>query len=289
MTRFHDGIIRFFCVFLLFFTLVCADSFSSEFPDTDENAVDLSLDCDRDCLIQWMSSYLEALIAHDPSQLHVSESLTYTVDGVVSELTGGLFETAVGMDSDTRLDFADPQTGQVGCQLLLDIMKNERREKTKKILYQVRLKVVDAEITEIETMILKVFSPRGMVPQPVFNETPETPMTRYELKEVMDLYVDYLEGTVKGKDVPFDENCARYENGIVTANGLAAFKLQSFWRFDVTRRYLVFDEEQGIVWGMLPFSQHDTTLVVGEAFKIMDGKIMMIQAVMKMMPAKAWE
>ena len=57
----------------------------------------------------------------------------------------------------------------------------------------------------------------------------------------------------------------------------------------MTRRYLVFDEEQSIVWGMFPFTQADTTLVVGEAFKVMDKKLMMIQAVMANIPAKTWK
>jgi hypothetical protein len=40
---------------------------------------------------------------------------------------------------------------------------------------------------------------------------------------------------------------------------------------------------------MFPFTQASTSLVVGEAFKIFGGKIMMIQAVMANMPAKAWD
>jgi hypothetical protein len=52
---------------------------------------------------------------------------------------------------------------------------------------------------------------------------------------------------------------------------------------------LVIDEEAGITWGMFPFQQTATALVVGEAFKIIDGKIMMIQAVMTNMPTKAWD
>jgi hypothetical protein len=43
------------------------------------------------------------------------------------------------------------------------------------------------------------------------------------------------------------------------------------------------------VWGMFPFTQGDNTLVVAELFKVMDDKIMMIQAVMAYMPAKAWD
>jgi hypothetical protein len=34
--------------------------------------------------------------------------------------------------------------------------------------------------------------------------------------------------------------------------------------------------------------QTDNALVVGEAFKMLDGKIMMIQAIMAYMPSKAW-
>ena len=83
--------------------------------------------------------------------------------------------------------------------------------------------------------------------------------------------------------VPFADTCKRYENGTVTANGLGSFNTQS-WSFDLTRRILVIDEEEGITWGMFPFGQTGNTLVVGEAFKIIDGKIMMIQAVMTYMP-----
>jgi hypothetical protein len=74
----------------------------------------------------------------------------------------------------------------------------------------------------------------------------------------------------------------------VTASGLSSFNSQS-WGFQVTRRILVIDEEAQITWGQFPFTQSATTLVVGEAFKIIDGKIMMIQAVMANQPAKVWD
>jgi hypothetical protein len=126
-----------------------------------------------------------------------------------------------------------------------------------------------------------------MVPKPVFKEDPpaDKRMTRAELKAEVDLYVDFLEGA-SGSKVHFDPKCVRFENGQQTATA-GAVGSQS-WSFDVTRRYLVFDEQQGIVWGMFPFSQSASALVVGEAFKVVDHKIMMIQAVMANMPAKTW-
>ena len=77
--------------------------------------------------------------------------------------------------------------------------------------------------------------------------------------------------------------CKRYENGQVTASGLSSFNIQS-WRFNLTRRTLIIDEEAGITWGMYPFTQAANSLVVGEAFKLVDGKITMIQAVMAYQP-----
>jgi hypothetical protein len=117
---------------------------------------------------------------------------------------------------------------------------------------------------------------------------PAKRMTRDQLMALQLLYLDYLEGKKAGSELPFDTNCSRYENGVATATGVASFNLQS-WGFQVTRRVLILDEEAGITWGMFPFSQSDPSLVVGEAFKLMDGKIMMIQAVMANMPSKAWD
>jgi hypothetical protein len=59
--------------------------------------------------------------------------------------------------------------------------------------------------------------------------------------------------------------------------------------FNVTPRYLIFDEEMGLVWRMFPFTPAATALVVGELFKVMDSKIMMIQAVMANIPTTAWK
>jgi hypothetical protein len=39
---------------------------------------------------------------------------------------------------------------------------------------------------------------------------------------------------------------------------------------------------------MFPFDKSSVPLVVGEAFKIMDGEIKMIQAVMRRQPSTAW-
>lgn len=244
--------------------------------------------CDHACLIGYLEGYLMALVAHDPAPAKFSTTLRYTDNGKDAKLGEGLWKSATSVRADTRLLFADPMAGQAALQLVV-------LEGTTPVIYQARIKVENSQITELETMTVRrqgaangFFSPDGMVPKPVFLQpvSADKRMTREALKVEVDLYLDFLEGE-SGQKVHFDPMCTRYENGQVTAQ--AGRVGSQSWSFDLTRRYLVFDEEQGIVWGMFPFTQSDTTLVVGEAFKVMDKKLMMIQAVMANIPAKTWK
>lgn len=254
-------------------------------------AAPVAANCDRACLIAILQNYLDALIAKDPSKLPVASPLKYTENGVEAKLGETLWKTASELVPDARLDFADPVEGQVATQLVV------HENGTTPVLYMVRLKVVARQITEIEAMAVRrqgaangFFNAMNLVPAPVFLQTiePAQRMSRDALEALTQEYLDYLEGKKRGSDLPFDMGCKRYENGQATASGVSSFNAQS-WSFDVTRRILVIDEEAGITWGMFPFSQAASALVVGEAFKLIDGKIMMIQAVMANMPAKAWD
>jgi hypothetical protein len=243
--------------------------------------------CDRACLLAMMQGYIDALVAKDASRLKVSTDLKCTENGAPAKLGESVWTTAMSIVANTTLTFADPVEGQVASQFVF-----AESGSTQKI-YQVRLKVKERTITEIESMVVKsgdqFFNPSGMKPEAVFFEMVDSTKRskREQLLSITELYLGYLEGKKGAADVPFDINCKRYENGTVTANGLTAFQTQS-WSFQVTHRILVVDEEAGITWGMFPFQQSESALVVGEAFKIIDGKIMMIQAVMTYMPSKAW-
>lgn len=244
--------------------------------------------CDRACLIAVMKSYTDALIARDSTKIKVSANLKYTESGVTAKLGDSVWKTAMSIVDNTVLTFADPVEGNVASQFVF----NESASVQK--LYQVRLKVVRYEITEIESMVVvsgaQFFNPAGMKVEPVFLQMidPAKRMTRDQLKAQTELYLGYLEGKTSAAMVGFDTACKRYENGTVTASGLTSFQTQS-WSFDVTHRILVIDEEAGITWGLFPFQQSKTALVVGEAFKIIENKIMMIEAVMDNIPAKAWD
>ena len=244
--------------------------------------------CDRACLIEVMTAYLEALIANDSSLLSVTADVRFTENGVEQPLGQGFWQSASALRADTRQDFADPLTGQVGSQLVVE-------EGSEPVIYQARLKVVARAISEIETMVVHrvgarngFFDPEGMVPDPAFDEPiePALRVSREALQAVVDKYVDGLDGEPWAADL-FDPDVARYENGVQTASAFS-ITLQS-WSFDVVRRYVVFDEELQLVFGMFPFTPDAEALVVGELFKVTDGRIRMIQAVMAEMPARAWD
>lgn len=248
-------------------------------------------DCDRACLLAVMDSYLMAVVNHDPSTLPLSANLRMADNGVEAKPGDGIWQKATILHADKLLSYADPVTHNVGTQCLMD-------EGSAPVMYEVRLKYEGGEITEIESMTVHrddaangFFDPDNLKPEPIFAQMPDlgARMSREELLEITKLYLQYLEGKKSGSELPFDQMCKRYENAVVTADGLGAFEAQS-WFFEINpRRILVVDEEAQVTWGMFPFFPGEDLLVVGEAFKMLDGKIMMIQAVMAYMKNGFWD
>src|SRR5665213_3393089 len=60
----------------------------------------------------FMDRYLEALIAHDPSRLHVTPDVKFTENGIPLPLGQALWRTASGLGR-YKLYAADPKGGQV--------------------------------------------------------------------------------------------------------------------------------------------------------------------------------
>ena len=69
--------------------------------------------CNRDCLAGVMSTYLEALVAHDPARLPATRLVKYTENGVRLNLGDGLWQTAAAAPT-YRLDVIDEEAQQVG-------------------------------------------------------------------------------------------------------------------------------------------------------------------------------
>jgi hypothetical protein len=159
---------------------------------------------------------------------------------------------------------------------------------------------------------------------PVY-DTPLNPFERSTRRKMIHIANSYFEGIEKGTaDVPFHPSCNRYENGFQTTNNPPVFASTCKERFDNkvfsyikrvrNRRFPMSDVERGLVFALvifdIPGRKEDFTnfpmpfedlpsrvfkprsMFLVEVFKIVDGQIFSIEAMMVNAPFGAtsgWE
>jgi hypothetical protein len=261
-------------------------------------------------LIAVMDRYLDLLEKNDPAGLPVADNIKITENGYAIPLGNGLFQTAEEITYKQYM--ADPSTGQV---MVFGVVK----ESVLLANFMVRLKIVKDKIAEIETIVARkdeasFASPEDMKePRPVYagvlSESERSP--RDVLIKIANSYFDGIEKNT-GEIVPFHKDCNRFENGTQTTNNPSTIATGCKEQFDnkvysyITavrdRRFLMADEEKGLVFGIVvfdmpgkrenfeyfptPFDELPTrfykprSLLLAEMFKVIDGQILSIEAVM---------
>jgi hypothetical protein len=295
-------------------------------PETRAGTADSAptVSCDRDCLLATVDRYLVALVAHDPSRAPFAARARYTENAQVLELGDGLWNTASEAPQGYKLVVADPSAGQAGFYALM-------KETGNPIWLAGRLKVEDRQITELENVVVRQRAGFGNFersePNPIWSEVldPSRRRPREQMIAIADSYFTAIQDNLIDS-VPFDDRCARIENGVQTANNPSATfggpdgpnvgalscreNINSpIWAYITEiepRRYLAVDEERGIVFGVFMFHQDGSvesvdipgfgeykytgaarrpfTTVIPEMFKIVDGRIVQIEAVMASLP-----
>lgn len=109
--------------------------------------------CDRECLHGMLTSYLSALVAHDPKTLPLSQNARFTE----LPLGEGLWKTASALGT-FRQDIFDVRAGVAGTHVVM-------QEKGAPVLFQVRLKVASGKISEIDTTVARNQT-EGMIYKP---------------------------------------------------------------------------------------------------------------------------
>lgn len=254
--------------------------------------------CDRACLTDLNTKYLEAVLAHDASKLPTAPDVRFTENGKQLALNAGLWSVAKSLGR-WRQDFAEVLAGQTAGFVSLD-------DDNGTALLAFRLKVVDRRVTEIETTLCRqgeatFFSPNNLtmrVPLYDMEVEPAQRASREKLVEVVDLYFQALESG-DGSKIPFDNSASRNENGAVTASGSRLSSVSQFSYIDkIERRYVLVDVERGNVlpWVLFQIPMGigggSRTLHLAELFKVAGGKIMGIHAVMVNQPLgtpSGWE
>jgi hypothetical protein len=265
--------------------------------------------CDRVCLTDMMTRYLNAMVAHDPSSLPVADNAKFTEDTVQMKLGEGAWKTVTKLRP-YRVDFIDVQQGVAAVHAVME-------ENGMPILFAARLKVVDRKLAEIETMVVKnrdegaLWGPDNLKePSAMMRYVPTAAerMPRAQMVEIAGRYPAGLKsGSFEKSDVPFAPNAYRFENGVRMAGPGCTFQPPSCENMrtqriptlaGLTQRLVAVDEEMGVVlfWmnfgpGSLP-GAGGRALVTFEAFKVYGGQVHAAEAIFEGQPSggsSGWE
>jgi hypothetical protein len=274
--------------------------------------------CDRTCLQNIADRYLSALVAHDPSKAPLARTVRITENGQTLGTEHGLWKTAAA-DAKFRLYFCDPQQGAVG--FIGQLMENDSP-----VPVALRLKVVKGQVTEAQTIVARntpfAKADGFATPNPVLLTDLKTAdrVSREEMIRIADSYFTGLDTDHSARNVRFDPQCQRREDGNVTANSAdpkasAMQRLGCKAQFDTgfsvivtkvrDRRYPIVDVERGLVYAQVFFDHKGTiasfrldgkdvavpadyrrpkSFEIGELFKIDRGQIRQIEAVLVDVP-----
>lgn len=173
-------------------------------------------DCDRTCLKNTMTTYLNALVAQDPSKAPLAANVRFTEDSKDLKVGDGFWKTATKL-GDYRQDFIDVKEQVVASHVIVE-------ESGRPAKYTARLKVADGQITEIETLVVHGGEGLGgsanLVVRPDMGVEPPMAQknTREELMRAADFYPRGLTvGSFETVDAPFAKDAFRIENGMVMA------------------------------------------------------------------------
>jgi hypothetical protein len=271
--------------------------------------------CDRACLQRFVDQYLQALVAKDPTRLPLAAGARFTENGQQLQLGDGLWGTIDALE-DYKFTFADPRSGQVG--FMGTIKESGRDQILGVRLKVAGGKIQEIETLVVRPKTGYVFgAPKDLRSQPVMVEAlmPAQRRPRAELIRIANSYFEGLEKATE-KLTPFAEDCQRIENGVVTANNPNPAPAMPMWHVGChaqfathfsqfithvrDRRFPIVDEERGLVLALVFFDHagrmKTQTLAVGtvskvpadmqvpftfeiaELFKIQDGKISRIEA-----------
>ncbi len=274
--------------------------------------------CSRECLIGFIDQYLEVLVTHDPTGLPLSEDVRYTENGQTLELGDGIWGPANAV-RDYKQYFIDSLNNQAGIFCVVEENGHPEIVALRLKIEDQKISEIEKIVARIEPD--KWCKPDSLVKQPIFDEI-LAPEERRSREAMIAIANSYFEGLEQNTDslTPFDPNCTRIENGNITANnpyGESPIHMMSAGAQFATgfstfiteireRRFPIIDEERGLVYTIIFFDHAGTvtdvtmkngtsfkvpppydapyTFIIGELFKIKNGNIHQIEAVLLDVP-----
>ncbi|MEY4640048.1 MAG: hypothetical protein RLZZ227_42 [Pseudomonadota bacterium] len=242
--------------------------------------------CNRDCLADLVTQYVDAVVAHDHTRLPLADSVKFTVDGQAGTLGEGLWQSVTSAQ-EFRQDYLDVKQQVAAAHLAFNEGENQ-------VLLSVLLHVDAAsEISGIETLIQRItptsrFQPaeldgpiRGMNdPIPAGEKMSRDNMVRIALTYPEGLRI----GNFTDGRTPFAAETYRVENGVIMADGERMYGQNIMVHPGIVASVAAVDEENGTVLLWMNFGHTGNSYGVGnslvtyEAFKIWGNQIHSINA-----------
>jgi hypothetical protein len=179
---------------------------------------DSDVACSRECLIELTDDYLAALVAGDPSAVHLAEDIAF-VENITRMKPGeGLWADAASGPTDFAIYVPDVVQQQAG---FMGVMDREGADGTQQVLLALRLKLEDGEIVEAEHIIAAI-NPNNIqrLQRPRAGLTSEVAAgKRQDYDDLVRIGLSYYDALDDndGSLMPFADDCQRHENGMVTA------------------------------------------------------------------------
>lgn len=255
--------------------------------------------CDRDCLTDLLSQYIDALAAHDHTQLPLADELKYTVDGQAGSLGEGLWQSVTGLQG-FRHDYLDLRQQLAASHVVFNEGENQ-------ILLSVLLHVDgNRDISGIETLVQRVTPESRFQPQELDGpirgmDDPIPERQAMSRSNMVNIALSYAEGLRIGNftdaGTPFAPDTYRVENGWITAEGDQLYGQNIILHPGIIASVAAVDEEKGIVLLWMNFGHtgdaygEGNALVTYEAFKIWGNQIHSINAFFTGLPisrARFW-
>ncbi len=243
--------------------------------------------CDRACLVQQATQFNRNMLAHTTGQIPLSPAAKIRENTKAISLDASKWSTVKQIRSEGV--FADPVQGNV-------IEHIAAETDAGKIVYiGTRLKVVDGKITEVEINFddRPEVNAKNLIPyDPLFNTiAPEGERsTRDQLERII---TSYFQGLTDHKPIEadYDPRCDRYHsgnrvthnarNGVENSGDVGCYESNlgpKPWGPATETPIAVIDPERGIVIGysILYYGDSARRMQINEVFKILDGRIRMI-------------
>ncbi len=171
--------------------------------------------CDRACLIRLTDNYVAALARHDPRAAPLAANIRFVENAKKAKPGEGLWQTTTGGATNFSIHVPDPVFGTAGWIGMME-------RSGKPVIVAIRLKVEKGRIVEAEHLVADVNGAdnlaRLQVPRPgLVSEVPvSSRISHARLVAIGASYYDALDDN-DGSKMPFAADCARHENGMVTA------------------------------------------------------------------------